>query len=156
MASTAAAGVVLEALVARVTELLDGVQFDLSASWPARRDAVTVYDSVAVQRPAVPYVIVGGSSSESDFNTLGPVDGAKWGSTVRVPIRLVTQAPTSEAQTWRIWNVLKQAIDGQRLTVAGYGQSAQVDLGSASLLIDTIGGLVTRELVGVAEIIVHQ
>lgn len=156
MSSTAAAGVVQEALLARLTELLDGVLFDLSISWPARRAVVTVYDGVAAQRPTVPYVIVGGSSSEADVNTLGPATGAKWGSSTRVPIRLVTQAPTSEGQTWRIWSAIKQGIDGQRLTVAGYGQSAQVDLGSATLLVDTIGGVVTRELVGVAEIIVHQ
>lgn len=156
MASTAAAGVVQEALLARIKALLAGLSFEVSTSYPAKRAAVAVFDGVADQRAEAPYVVVGDTPSESDFNTLGPATGAKWGSTARVPIRLVTKTPTTGGQTWQMWNAIKQGIDGQRLTVAGYGQSAQVDLGSATQLMDTIAGIVTRELVGVAEIIVHQ
>lgn len=156
MASTAAAGVAQEALLARIAALIAGLNFDLSTSVPPRRAEVTVYDSVARQPPTVPYVVVGGGSSESDFNTLGPSDTAKWGSSARIPIRLVTQAPTTEGQTWRIWNVIKQGIDGQRVTVSGYGPSAQIDLGSATVLVDIVGGVLTRELVGTADILVHQ
>lgn len=153
MASVAALGAVHEALVDRLQTVLASWRFDSGAA--GERVAVTVYDGVAVQRPDVPYLVVGGSSSEQPYHTLGPTDGAKWGGEVRIPLRLVTQYPMTEGQSYRVLTVIKAAIDGQPLTVAGFA-SAAVTCDGTQLLVDTVAGTVTRELLTDVDVLVHQ
>lgn len=153
MGGVLALGSVHESLVARVRAALDGLLFDVGPS--GARAALTVYDGVAVQRPAYPYLIVGGSSGESPFNTLGAASGAKWGAEVSIPLRVVTQYPTTETQTYRMLNVLKGALDQQPLTVSGFA-SVDVTMGRTTLLSDVINGVPTRELVTDVDVLVHQ
>lgn len=153
MASAAALGPVHEALTTAIETALTSALFDGGPG--AAQVALTVYDGVAAQRPTVPYVVVGGSSTEDPFHTLGPATGAKFGGQVRIPVRVVTQYPTTEAQTYQMWSVIKGAIEQQPLTVAGFTR-ASVTVDGASLLTDTVGGIVTRELVALVDVLVHQ
>ncbi len=153
MAAVTAAGPVLEALLARLGELLGAVQFDSGPR--GARASVGLHEGVATQQATVPYLIVGGDTNETPYHTLGPADGAKWGGQVRLTLRLVTKYPTSEVQTWRIWHVIRAALDQQPLTVAGFGEGA-VTIEGASLLSDVIAGVVTRELVATCDVLVHQ
>ena len=153
MASVAAIGPVHEAMVTRLREVLAASRFEGGPG--GSLVAVTVYDGDAAQRPTVPYVVIGGTSTESGFHTLGPASGAKFGGQVRIPVRVVTQYPTTEAQTYRMWSGIKSAIDQQPLAVAGFTR-ASVTVDGASLLTDTVGGIVTRELVALVDVLVHQ
>lgn len=71
------------------------------------------------QRPAYPYVQVE-TGTEFPANTMGEPNSAKYGSDVRVRVRVVSQS-TSEAQANAISSVVKGALDGQLVTVSGYG-----------------------------------
>ena len=153
MAGAAAIGPVHTALTAAIQAALTSVQF--SSGGGGQQVSLTVYDGVADQRPSVPYVVVGGSSSEEPFHTLGPATGAKFGGQVRIPVRVVTQYPTTEAQTYSMWSSIKSAIEQQPLTVAGFTR-ASVTVDGARLLTDTVGGIVTRELVAPVDVLVHQ
>lgn len=153
MASAAAAGPVHEAVLATLTVALAPLRFDIGPA--GTLGALTVYDGVAAQRPAYPYVVLGGSSTERPYHTLGPTSGAKFGGQVRIPVRIVTQYPTSEAQTYALLSTVKAALDQQPLTVQGFGRGA-VTVEDSTLLSDVIGGVVTRELVAEIDVLVHQ
>lgn len=157
MASAVAAEPVLDAVLAAVRALLAGRLFDISTGPTPARSVLTVFESVADQRTTTtgPYVIVGGGTREIPFNTMGPVDGPKWGATVLVPIRIVTQYPTTERQTHRMLGAIKAGLDGQRLVVAGYGE-VLVTFGDAEMLTDAINGVPTHELVTEVDLTVHQ
>jgi len=157
MASAVAADPVLEAVVTAVRVILAGRLFDVSQGPIPAQSALAVFESVAGQRTATPppYVIVGGGTTERPFNTLGPVDGPKWGSLVLVPIRIVTQAPTTERQTHRMLHAIKAGLDGQRLAVNGYGTPIAT-FEDAQMLTDTINGVPVYELVVDVDVTVHQ
>lgn len=153
MSGAGTIGSVHEALVARVRELFDGRLVDVGPQ--GLKGRVTVYDGVADARPAYPYVIVGGASSETPYHTLGAATAPSVGAFVRVPVRIVTQYPTSEGQTHRVLNMLRVGLDRQTLTVEGF-PTAAVTFDGATLLSDMTGGVVTRELVAPVEVFVHQ
>lgn len=153
MPAVLALATVHDALVSRIRTVFDGLLVDSGPS--GMRSAVTVYDGVADQRAACPYVIVGGSSTEDPYNTLGDASTATFGATVTIPLRVVTQYPMTEGQTYRVLNMVKGAIERQALTVQGF-PSVDVEITGATLLSDVINGMVTRELVAPVEVFVHQ
>lgn len=73
---------------------------------------------MAPTRPAYPYVQVE-TGNELPLNSLGPTTGAKFGSSVRVGVRVVCQG-TSEAQPNAISGVVKGVLDCQPITITGY------------------------------------
>ena len=73
---------------------------------------------MAPSSPAYPYVQVE-TGTEFPLNTLGPPATAKWGSSVRVVVRVVTNS-SSEAQANAISSVVKGVLDGQPITITGY------------------------------------
>jgi len=87
MAGAAAIGPVHTALTAAIQAALTSALF--SSGGGGQQVSLTVYDGVADQRPSVPYVVVGGSSSEEPFHTLGPATGAKFGGEGGVPGRVL-------------------------------------------------------------------
>ena len=105
------------------------------------------------QKLTYPYVQVE-SVSEIPFNTLGPPSSAKWGSTATIQVRSVSRS-RSEAQSQKLMDIVKQALDGQPITVAGYG-SAAVDYTRVTMLTDFEGGIVTREWLAEFDVMVHQ
>lgn len=101
----------------------------------------------------VPYVVVE-SAFERPFNTMGGPDLLKWGSIASLRVRVVSQY-RGDAEAHQLLGIVKQRLDGQPLTVAGYG-SVIVEFVAATLLKDTIAGVSTRELVGEFDVTVHQ
>lgn len=73
---------------------------------------------MAPPRPAYPFVQIE-SSSEGPQNTMGEPSAAKYGSEVRIRVRVVCQG-TTEAQPNAISSVVKGVLDGQPITVSGY------------------------------------
>lgn len=73
---------------------------------------------MAPERVPYPYVQVE-TGNELPLNTLGPPATAKWGSSVRVSVRVVTNGP-NEAQVNAISSVVKGVLDGQPITITGY------------------------------------
>ena len=142
------------ALLAVVQAVFASVTFPVSAS---SSGLVAVHDSVAPQKPTYPYWIVGDGGSETPCNTLGDAEQPKFGGEARVPIRLVTQYPTSKAQTLAIFGAAKAAIDGKAFVVAGFGsvlvtvEAMQVLQGSA-----VAGGPTVFEVVAECEAELHQ
>ena len=143
MASTLALGPAAAAVLA----LLKATTA-LTAIVPAAR----VVDDVSA-RPTLPYVLVE-SGLEHPLNTMGPPSALKWGSTAVVQVRVVSQY-RGEAEATQIMGLVKAALDGQPLNVAGYA-SVVVAFESARMLKDTIAGVVTREFVADFAITVHQ
>jgi hypothetical protein len=157
MSSTVAAEPVLDAVVTAVRALLAGRLFEVSGGPTPKHAALEVFESVADQRTTTPppYVIVGGGTTERPFNTMGPADGPKFGSVVLVPIRVVTQYPTTERQTHRMMAAIKAGLDGQRIPVSGYGTPIAT-FEDAQMLTDAINGVPTYELVADVDLTVHQ
>lgn len=156
MASEAFVLLVNDALLGRVRLLLAGMQFDIGPA--GARGIVTVYDGVAGQPPAYPYVIVGDYETETPFHTLsgGDPNSPHFGGTVRSQLRVVTRFPTTKLQTYRIFNVIKGAIDGQEIAVAGHGD-VLFTCENATLLPGTMGGGPNVwELVADFEAVLHQ
>lgn len=143
MASQLACGVCAAAVLAKLRArqtLLDLV--------PASR-----IDDHVSPRPVYPYVQVE-SSGETPFNTMGAPTQPKFGSSVRVDVRAVSQRP-GESEVAAIINEIKAELDGQLLTVAGYG-STLATFENLTLLTDTINGPVTREWIAEFDVTVHQ
>lgn len=104
---------------------------------------------------AKPYVQVE-SANETPMNTMGGSPSlSKWGSEVRLNIRVVSQS-SSDSQANAISSAVKQALDGQSITVTGYG-SACIEYQSLQPLRDAKAGcLPTREWVNSYLVTVHQ
>lgn len=107
----------------------------------------------APSTPAYPYVQVE-SIAELPWNTMGPASAAKWGSTTRFQVRIGSQS-RSDAQANAIASIVKQALDGQPLTVSGYPY-ATVEYADIATLRDLVGGQTIREWVVSFEAWVHQ
>lgn len=153
MASLLALGVIEPVLLAHLRT--DG--FLLNLVRDAGDGNLGIYDFVPQGTPRdqlYPYVRVGGNSSERAYNTLGTEDALKYGSIARVPIRAVSQERGSQ-EVYRVMSAVKARLDGRKLTFGSYGP-AIVTCESAVLLQDTVGGVVTRELVADFDVTVHQ
>jgi len=101
-----------------------------------------------------PYVSVE-AGGETPENTMGGTpDIPKWGSRVRVHIRIGSQS-RSDTQAASILGIVKGALDGQPLTVTGY---PLVDVAYEDLqpIKDVTAGQIVREWVAVFEAVVHQ
>jgi hypothetical protein len=153
MASTSALGPVAAAVLARLLG-----DTTLLAQLTSTDGTVRIVDDVPqawLRSPVtyVPYLVVE-SGSERAFNTMGGPALLKWGSETTIRVRVVSQY-RGDAEASSVLSLAKQRLDGQPLTVPGYG-SASVDFVAATLLKDTIGGVTTRELVGDFDVTVHQ
>lgn len=101
-----------------------------------------------------PYVSVE-SAGETPENTMGGTpDALKWGSHVRVHVRIASQS-RSDQQAASMLGIVKGALDGQPLTVTGY-PSVDVAYEAVQPLIDVVAGLQTREWVASFDVLVHQ
>lgn len=108
----------------------------------------------APQIPAYPYVQVE-TAGERPFNTMGGTpDALKWGSVSSIQIRVGSQS-RSDAQANTITGLIKQALDGQTLAVAGYG-SVDVSYEFLVPIKDFVSGVTTREWVSTYDVTVHQ
>jgi hypothetical protein len=105
------------------------------------------------QRPTFPYVSVE-SGDELPFNTMGPVNAAKWGSTATVQVRVASQT-RSEVQVRNILAIVKAALDGVELVITGYGHAIPLFQRLAPLTNEE-AGVVTREWVADFDVTVHQ
>jgi len=102
-----------------------------------------------------PYVSVEGAG-ETPANTMGgSADVAKFGSDVKVYIRIGSTA-RSDSQAWSILGILKGLLDGQPLTVSGYPNVSVVTYEDVQKVVDTVGGQVVREWVASFDVVVHQ
>lgn len=155
MPAVAVIGPAHEAVLAKVRAIVAGATFEIAPSTPPARGAVAVFEGAATNGTPAPYVIVGGSSVETPYHTMGRPDGARWGGSVEVPVRLVTRYPTTEAQTFRIWQQIRAGLDEQPLTVEGFND-VSVTVGQARLLTDLVAQVVTRELVALVDVHAHQ
>lgn len=100
-----------------------------------------------------PYVLVEGAD-ETPFNTMGGANLPKWGGVTSIRVRVVS-IYRGDAEASSILSLVKAALDGLPLTVAGY-PTAIVAFVRADLLKDTINNVVTRELVGTFTVTAHQ
>lgn len=136
----------------------------ITAVLAALRSSVTLTGYVGVRvypdsngdvpgKPSYPYVAVE-SSSEVPFNTMGAPDALKYGSEARVQIRVGSQS-RSDAQANTITSIIKQVLDAQVLTVAGYA-STDVAFETLTPMTDFAAGVTTREWVSTYQITVHQ
>jgi hypothetical protein len=105
-------------------------------------------------RTAMPYVQVE-TGNELPFNTMGPPSTSKWGSEVRLQVRVVCQG-LSEAQPNAISSVVKQALDGQPIAVSGYGSACIEYQGLQPITAVKDGCAGTREWVNEYLVTVHQ
>ena len=151
MGSVVVAQPVLDALIPALRTAVAGVQFASGSGVVT----LTVHEGHADQSAGKHYVVIGGNTTESPFHTLGPATGPKWGGTVEVPVRIVTQYPTTERQTWAMLAAIKAPLEGQKVLVAGFGE-VLVEFGFATMLVDTINGVVTRELIAPVQMTAHQ
>lgn len=104
-------------------------------------------------RPVFPYVLVE-ADLELPVNTMGPPTALKFGSDVKVGVRIVSQY-RGDSEATSILNVCKAALDCQPVTVAGYvGTRAEFE--SATMVKGTISGVVTRELVATFSVLGSQ
>jgi hypothetical protein len=85
---------------------------------------------------------------------MGEVDQPKWGGVASIRVRVVSQY-RGESEVRQIMSLIKARRDGQPLTVTGY-PTAIVQFQQATLLTDTISGIVTRELVADFDVTAHQ
>lgn len=109
---------------------------------------------MAPARPAYPYVQVE-TGNELPFNTLGPPSTLKWGSSVRLGVRVVTQGLT-EAQANSISSVVKGILDGQPITITGYAFAGIEYRNLVPLTTVTEGCAGIREWLNEYLITVHQ
>jgi hypothetical protein len=108
----------------------------------------------APQKPRYPYVQVE-SGGETPFNTMGAgVDALKWGSVARVNVRVGSDS-RSDAQVNTVSGLVKQALDGQTLTVSGYAH-ATAEFVDVTPMRDFVGGQTIREWVLAFDVTVHQ
>jgi hypothetical protein len=114
--------------------------------------AVRVTDSPTTAT-ITPYVLVEGAD-ETPFNTMGEPTAAKWGGLVGLRVRVVSTY-RGDKEVYDLMTLVKAALDGLPLTVAGY-PTAIVVFQRADLLKDTINNIVTRELVGTFSVTAHQ
>ncbi len=106
-------------------------------------------------RPSYPYVHVE-SLSEVPLNTMGGTPNIlKWGSEARLQVRVVTQSK-SEAQPNAISSVIKGALDGQPITVAGYASACIEYQLIQPIVSQQAGCAVIREWVNDYLVTVHQ
>lgn len=105
------------------------------------------------QRPQTPFVSVE-SSGELPFNTMGPVDALKWGSDTTVAVR-VSSKYRSEKEVRTLTDLVKQTLDGQPISVPGYGRASVLFL-SVQFLEDFSTGEKVREWVSLYSVLVHQ
>jgi hypothetical protein len=88
------------------------------------RIGARLYPNSSGDRPqtaAYPYAQVE-SSSELPFNTMGDPTALKYGSFARIQIRLGSQW-RSEAQVAQLVDDVKRILDGQPITLSGYGSA---------------------------------
>jgi hypothetical protein len=144
MASTLALGPVHAAILARLRA---------SAALLAVVPVARITDQPAATT-MMPYVLVE-MGDETPFNTMGgTVDSPKFGGVVGVRVRVVSQF-RGDSEAALILDLVKSELDGRDLTVAGY-PTAIVAFERADLLKDTVGSVVTRELVGTFSVTAHQ
>jgi hypothetical protein len=120
------------------------------------RIGARLYPNSSGDRPqtaAYPYAQVE-SSSELPLNTMGDPAGLKWGSFARIQIRLGSQW-RSEAQVTQLVDDVKRILDGQPITLSGYG-SAGLTFETLVKLDDSEAGVVTREWIVEFELTAHQ
>lgn len=104
-------------------------------------------------RPGYPYVSVEGAG-ETPYHTMGPDAGGKWGGVARVQVRVASQL-RSDQDVRSLTSLVKQALDGQAVTVPGFGL-AGVTFVSLIPLEDVVAGVKTREWISEYEVLAHQ
>lgn len=108
----------------------------------------------APERPEYPYLQVE-AGGETPFNTLGPdPDSPKWGGTASVRVRIASQS-SSDQEVRQLTSLVKQALDGQPLTVPGFG-SVAVSFVTVVPIEDLVAGVTTREWLSEFDVFVHQ
>lgn len=112
-----------------------------------------VYDNVP-QTLTYPYVMLE-SGGESPFNTLGPAEGAKWGGSSRVDVRVVSQY-RGETQGLTIASRIRAVLDGLRLDVSGYGRPMVTFETLVPIGLADVAGVKTREWVLQFAVTAHQ
>lgn len=102
---------------------------------------------------AQPYASIE-SAGETPYNTMGATADAKWGSIATIHLRL-SSLSRSEAEIQQIAGLAKAALEGQDVTVSGYG-SASLEFAGLTPLLDTVGGRKVREWILAFELTAHQ
>jgi hypothetical protein len=112
----------------------------LGSAPPELGGGPAIYSEGAVPDAARPPFLTLGPFSETDESTMG--DGAKWGSDVRMPIKLVTQSTDVGANLWTL-DRLVALLHGTRLTVADYDHASCALEVVVDAYSDKFAGLVT-------------
>lgn len=93
--------------------------------------------------------------SETPWNTMGEPGELKWGSSVLIGVKALTQSRNHDTG-WAIQNVVSGLLNGQPLTVAGYGR-ASIELdGMPPPYPETFAGLPFRHFPSLWRVYVHQ
>lgn len=93
--------------------------------------------------------------SEVPFNTMGDSDAPKWGSSVLAGVKVITVARNHDSG-WSILNQIVARLNGQPLTVTGYG-SASIEIdGIPPPYPEVVAGLTYRHFPSLWRIHVHQ
>ncbi len=107
------------------------------------------------ERDAYPYASVE-SSSELSMNTMGQPNALKWGSIASIWVRLGSLS-RSEAEIASLLNLVKADLDGQKLSLSGYGAGhAILEFAGLQIIEDTMGGRKVREWLVSFDLTAHQ
>ena len=106
-----------------------------------------------VDGSAQPYASVE-AAGEVPFNTMGDTSGLKWGGVGTIHLRL-SSLSRSDAEIATIAGLARAALEGQAITVSGFG-SAILEFTGLNPMADLIAGRKTREWVLTFELTAHQ
>lgn len=93
--------------------------------------------------------------SETPWNTMGAPGESKWGSSLLVGIKALTQSRNHDSG-WAIHNVILGLLNGQPITVTGYGRACIELDGMPPPYPETFAGLPFRHFPSLWRVYVHQ
>lgn len=161
MASTLATPAVLEAV--RDILITDSDLAGLLAEAPAAvgggpaiyTDGDAPQQNGSVSTSAMYPQLLLSAPSEVPWNTMGGVGEQKWGSSLLIGVKALTQARNHDAG-WAILNRVAGLLNGQPITVTGFGR-ASIELdGVPPPYPETFAGLPFRHFPSLWRVYVHQ
>lgn len=161
MASTLATPAVLEAV--RDMLVTDSALGALLASAPTAygggpaiyTDGDAPQQNGAVSTAAIYPQLLLSVPIETPWNTMGAVGEAKWGSSLLIGIKALTQSRNHD-RGWAILNVVTGLLNGQPITVDGYGRACIELDGMPPPYPETFAGLPFRHFPSLWRVYVHQ
>lgn len=155
MVSTLAVPAVLAAV--RTLLVADATLAGMIATAPSAvggGPAVYAENAVPQTTATFPYLTIG-APTEVPFNTMGPNDLAKWGSSTTFMVKAFSKETADDGNYARIGRV-KTILDGATLTVTGYPMAFCEFETAAEPFIESVGGVLIRQFPAIFRATVHQ